>query len=116
MRRTLRDDLVTVVGSGREAIELLARNPAFDLIFCDLMMPEKTGMDVHEWLEAHHPALAARMVFMTGGMFTPRAHEFLARVENHRIEKPFELRAIRRYVRETMAARARSPSSAGERG
>lgn len=36
-----------------------------------------------------------RMVFMTGGAFTPQAKAFLARVANERVEKPFDSKKLR---------------------
>ena len=98
LKRGLKDHVVSVVTSGRQAVEILAVNQAFDLILCDLMMPELTGMDVYAWIRTQHPGLEERVVFMTGGIFTPRAQEFLARVSNQRIEKPFEIEAMRRFV------------------
>jgi DNA-binding TFAR19-related protein (PDSD5 family) len=44
------------------------------------------------------------MVFMTGGAFTPRAREFLARVPNRRLEKPFRPEALEALVAELLAA------------
>jgi FixJ family two-component response regulator len=41
------------------------------------------------------PAIAARMVFLTGGAFTPVAREFLDTEPVEWIEKPFELSALR---------------------
>jgi len=35
------------------------------------------------------------MIFMTGGAFTREGQEFLARVPNGRLEKPFDIRALR---------------------
>jgi hypothetical protein len=35
---------------------------------------------------------------MTGGAFTPRAADFLATVQSRRLEKPFDLAALRRIV------------------
>ena len=54
------------------------------------MMPDMTGMELHAWLATHHPDLADRVVFMTGGVFTTRAAEYLASVDNPRVNKPFE--------------------------
>jgi CheY-like chemotaxis protein len=92
----LTDYDVSVVGSGREAFALLRSDPAFDVVLCDLMMPEVGGMDLFEAIELVAPALARRFVFITGGAFTGRAAAFLAQVANECIEKPFhgeELRA-----------------------
>jgi signal transduction histidine kinase len=81
-----------VVGltSGRDAIERVAGGERFDVILCDLMMPEMTGMDVHAELARLAPDQARRMVFITGGAFTGRAHDFLQEVGNPRVEKPFD--------------------------
>ncbi len=80
--------------SGAEARALLEGGSRFDLVFCDLMMPSVSGMDLHAWLAGHDPALAVRMVFMSGGAFTPKAREFLARVPNLRLEKPLEAEVV----------------------
>ncbi len=80
---------VLLCTSGREAIALLENDQRFDLILSDLMMPEVTGMDLHDWVGRHHPALARRMVFMTGGAFTPRAAAFMERTEAPTLLKPF---------------------------
>jgi UPF0271 protein len=39
---------------------------------------------------------------MTGGAFTTRAAEFLASIDNRRVEKPFSLKVIERIVRDMM--------------
>jgi two-component system, cell cycle sensor histidine kinase and response regulator CckA len=106
LKRALREHEVEVAGSGRAAIELLmARKGAFDLVFCDLMMPDLTGMDVYEWSQANLPGIQPRFVFMTGGIFTPRAQRFLesVRLRNRSIQKPFDLGEIRRYVRQRLS-------------
>jgi signal transduction histidine kinase/ActR/RegA family two-component response regulator len=80
---------VVVAGSGREALEILRRDKEFDLILCDLMMPEISGMDVYEALRLIDPTLLSRMVLMTGGAFTTRARQFISKVDTPLIEKPF---------------------------
>ena len=89
------DHDVVVVTSGGEAQKLLEKDDAFDLIFCDMMMPEVTGMDLFEWVQEHRAPLAPRMVFMTGGGFTPRASEFLGRTTNPVLHKPFDPRQVK---------------------
>ena len=89
---------VAAVTSGEAALAQLQAGPAFDLVLCDLMMPCLTGMDLFERVRQADPAAAARFVFLTGGAFTDRAREFLARVPNPRLEKPFDPDALRRGV------------------
>jgi len=80
---------VEVSTSGRDALARTAAGAPFDLILCDLMMPEMTGMELHAELERIAPALASRMIFITGGAFTTSAREFLERSHNPTLEKPF---------------------------
>src|SRR6185369_5055843 len=69
---------VMVAGSGREALSLLGRDDGFDAILCDVIMPGITGMDMFEELRRMKPGLSERVIFMSGGTFTPRTREFLA--------------------------------------
>jgi len=41
-------------------------------------------------------------VFLTGGAFTPRAQEFLARIANPRLEKPFDIDELLVLIRKVM--------------
>jgi CheY-like chemotaxis protein len=90
---------VTAVTTGQEALEILLGNDSFDLVLCDLMMPQVTGMDIHTRLVAERPQMAERIVFMTGGAFTARAADFLKRVTNARLEKPFSTDAVETLLR-----------------
>ncbi|MBN1206659.1 MAG: PAS domain S-box protein [Myxococcaceae bacterium] len=89
---------VAVVESGQEALERLLSAGPFDVVFCDLMMPDISGMDVYERVRELKPGLAARFVFMTGGAFTPRAREFLETVPNGWLEKPFDVQQMLRLL------------------
>jgi signal transduction histidine kinase len=66
-----------------------------DAVLCDLMMPEKSGIEFYEELRARDPAVARRVVFLTGGGFTPAAQAFLESTENPVLEKPFDREALR---------------------
>ena len=90
---------VVAVSNALAGLRLLEKREHFDLILCDLMMPAMTGMELHDHfvrLQSHH---AARMSFLTGGVFTPRARAFLAEVSNPRLEKPFDPQGLRSFVR-----------------
>jgi len=80
-------DVVAVTG-GAQALQQL-RSSVFDLIFCDLMMPDMTGVDLFRRLLREMPEVAERVVFMSGGTFGSGVEEFLASIGNERIEKPF---------------------------
>ena len=89
---------VTVVQSARRAREIVKDDPHFDVILSDLMMPQMTGIELHAALTAIAPELAAKMIFMTGGAFSPSASAFLESVSNSTIDKPFKPAALRRVV------------------
>ena len=91
------------VNDGRQALELLRHDNGYDVIVCDLMMPEVTGMDIFEELSQSRPELSKRMLFMTGGAFTERARTFLESVPNRYLEKPFDLAQLEAAVRSVAA-------------
>jgi CheY-like chemotaxis protein len=80
---------VTKAHGAREALDSFERGDRFDLILCDLLMPEITGMDLFAELSERFPEQARRTVFMTGGAFTPKAQQFLFSGTHRVIEKPF---------------------------
>ena len=91
LQRTLREHLdVVALTSAREALALISDGERFDVILSDVMMPEVSGMELYGSLQTIAPDQAERMIFVTGGAFTPAAREFLDRVPNPRIEKPVE--------------------------
>ena len=98
-----REHEIVTAASGDAAREILDNDPHFDVIICDLMMPGMTGMDLHEWLVTHRPALAQRTVFISGGAFTERASEYVARVGNTRLDKPFDPATLTRVVSEMLS-------------
>jgi ligand-binding sensor domain-containing protein/signal transduction histidine kinase/CheY-like chemotaxis protein len=103
LRRTLaREHDVEVVTSSRQALELLKgpKGAEVDVVLCDLMMPDLTGMELHADLVTSAPAVARRMVFVTGGAFTPAARTFMETVQNARVDKPFDPQQLRDQVRD----------------
>jgi CheY-like chemotaxis protein len=105
MKRLLGGDHeVVTASSGEEARTILERDQAFDVILCDLMMPQMTGMDLHAWLVKVNADLTGRMVFITGGAFTPMASQYLASVPNRKLEKPLDAATLKRLVAELIGA------------
>lgn len=103
IERALRDNHdVTLLTSGNAALNAIAEGKRFDVVLCDLMMPTMTGMDLHAALLKSHPRLAASMVFMTGGAFTPRAQAFLEAIPNQRLEKPFRRETLLRVIHDVL--------------
>lgn len=86
------------VPSARSAIERLSSGSDFDVVVCDLTMPEMSGMELFDLVASRWPGLEKRFVFMTGGAFTADASRFLARVPNPRIDKPFQVDELERAM------------------
>jgi CheY-like chemotaxis protein len=102
--RVLRTEHETVGAVGAQAaLALLSRDPGFEVIFCDLMMPDMNGMEFYAELQRSAPELIERLVFLSGGAFTLDARQFLAQVENLRLQKPFDTKSLRAIVREQLA-------------
>ena len=90
---------VTIASSGADALAQLQGGAQFDVILCDLMMPGMTGAELHAALSEAVPEMTARMVFITGGAFSPASQAFLDRVSNRCFEKPCDIGLLRAAVR-----------------
>jgi two-component system, cell cycle sensor histidine kinase and response regulator CckA len=97
---------VQAVEGGELAIELLERDPDYDVILCDVMMPV-SGETVFRSATAAHPELADRFVFLSGAAFAPEARAFLDGLPNLRLDKPFDVADLLRLVQELIEERAR---------
>jgi PAS domain S-box-containing protein len=88
---------VEALTSAREALRRLAAGERWDLVVCDLMMPELGGPELAERVRACAPDAAARLVFMTGAAsLEPSA---AVRAAGHLcLEKPIQLAELRRLA------------------
>jgi CheY-like chemotaxis protein len=93
-----RDHDVTAFSSSREALGRIEAGESWDVILCDLHMPELDGVAFFERLSRARPELAAHLAFITGGAFTPRARAFLESTTRPTIEKPLHPEALRALV------------------
>ncbi|MBX3209178.1 MAG: response regulator [Labilithrix sp.] len=107
-----RDFEVASARNGREALDLVRAGGTFDAMLCDLMMPELSGIELHELLERDDPELAKRTVFLTGGAFSGRAQTFLEAVGQPHLEKPVDLKVVRELLMElSQTPHAERPSA-----
>lgn len=81
------------------ALALIEAGERYDVILCDLMMPGMSGMAFYERLQQVSPEMARRVVFASGGAFTPKAQAFFETCTNPRIDKPLDPIALREIIR-----------------
>ncbi|OGQ17808.1 MAG: hypothetical protein A2138_13270 [Deltaproteobacteria bacterium RBG_16_71_12] len=90
---------VIATTAGAQALELLRQGERFDVILCDLMMPNMNGLELGAELELSYPDQAKGLVFITGGTLAApiAADEPLGCVP--RVAKPFDIPALRTLIR-----------------
>jgi CheY-like chemotaxis protein len=98
------DHDVVLASAAATALRRIEQGEQFDVILCDLMMPQMTGMDLYDELVRAWPGQADRMVFLSGGAFTSAARAFLDDVPNRMLEKPFDTRQLLALVNERTRA------------
>jgi two-component system NtrC family sensor kinase len=97
VRRLLRDREVDIATSGAQALGLLAEHE-YEVVLCDVHMPEMTGPQLYQRVSASRPELARRFVFMTGGELGSGGREEIERIARPLLEKPFAAESLRAAV------------------
>lgn len=103
--RTLTGHTVVAVTCARDALALFGAGDDFDLILCDLMMPDMDGIQLYRTVEREWPQLVTRFVFMTGGAYSDESRAFMETQQARQLEKPFSAEAIRSHVTRAIASR-----------
>jgi two-component system NtrC family sensor kinase len=93
--------------NGTEALQHLDRE-AFDLMISDVKMPNMGGRELYAEVVRRAPALAGRMVFVTGDVVNPATRRFFEETGSRYITKPFKLTELRRVVRARLEEAERS--------
>jgi CheY-like chemotaxis protein len=89
---------VVVARTGGEGLERLLLERNFDLVLCDVSLPDIQGPALYEEVLRRDVAQAGRFVFVTGGAFNDSAREFLGRYQGPRLDKPFSIGALERLL------------------
>ncbi len=99
MRATLEawGHTVAVARDGREAYERITAAP-YDLIICDVRMPQVGGREIYERLTREHPAIAPKVIFATGDTVRGDTLRFLESLGRPFLHKPFTLAELRRVL------------------
>jgi len=86
------------------ALELIAQRD-FDLIISDFRMPVMNGEEFYRQVLAKNPALARRIIFLTGDVANEETQQFLISTGNPHLGKPFHLEMIENIVSDALAVR-----------
>ena len=103
IREVLKDVLagsgcvVETVGNGREALDQIAATH-FDLVISDFCMPEMDGEQLYDAIKNTDPALARRMIFVTGDTVSPRSRNFFESTGSRWLSKPFNISDVEATV------------------
>ena len=87
---------------------ILQGRPAPEIIFCEIDLPDRSGLDLHADIARKSPDLAARFVFVTDGILSPERAAYVLGSGCPTLVKPLELDEIRALVQ---SASGDSPSS-----
>jgi PAS domain S-box-containing protein len=112
LARRLREHSVEIADSGERGLERM-RQRSFDCVLCDLMMPGLDGPGVHA--RAVLLGQAHKLIFVTGGAFTPAGEQFLASVKNPVLSKPVDLKALRQTIEEVARLKNQPPKERADR-
>ena len=95
---------VTLAHEGLQAWQLLNDGAHFDAIFCDILMPKLTGVELYERLRVQHPKLAAKIIFLVGGGYSTDICNVLDQAPNLKVSKPFHVSSVQAALTELLEA------------
>jgi len=106
LRRMLEDLYdVTIASGGRKAIDIINEQAKpFNLIICDVSMPDINGVNLYLYIAKHHPGLEKRIIFMTGGPNSVYLDDFFTSKKNLCLLKPFEYDELRKVIKEFLGS------------
>lgn len=84
--------------SGSKGLERLLSDDGFELVLCDLSLPDLSGIEIYASVAAQRPDLTRRFVVMTGGAVSNESRDFLDRYEGPLLNKPFTLSQVESLV------------------
>ena len=104
MRRMLPDHDVSIVLDARHALNSFEQSGLYDVVVCDLMMPDISGVDLYVQACDRWPDLRNRFLFMTGGAVTPKAQELLEHSDTRCLHKPVQSEELQAMVEVIVAS------------
>jgi two-component system NtrC family sensor kinase len=95
---------VETADNGQQALERLREHP-YDLILCDLRMPDLDGPAFYDILTRQSPSMCPRIIFLTGDTLNLESQAFLERSGRLWMPKPCNAAEVRRIIAQVMRMR-----------
>jgi CheY-like chemotaxis protein len=112
LEHVLNEYEVVIVRDARAALDLLCGQQRFDVVLCDLNLPDLSGLDVWRQAIEARPMLRDRFLIMTGGVRSVRQARQLEEASLPVVEKPFDLRVLLGLI-DSRARPSQRPAAAG---
>ncbi len=108
MSRVLRHNgyQVESVADGKSAMERINAAP-FDLILCDMRLPDMGGEDLYWQLYARDPGLAKKIIFTTGDVINTNTRRMLEETHAPYLTKPFAVEQLLAKIDQAFSQRDR---------
>ena len=92
---------IEILLDGKDAPGRVLRE-SFDLIICDMKMPNLDGQSLYESLLPAKKFVQKRFLFVTGDVLGARTHEFLTKNELPYVAKPFRMEELLEKVHQVL--------------
>ena len=99
-----RDGYTVETAANGQAGLLQLQAQCYDVLLCDVRMPELDGPVFYGRVLLQYPALAQRVIFLTGDTLSLETKEFLERSGRPWLPKPCTAAAIRRVIQQVLQA------------
>ena len=96
---------VEVAIGGHEMLSTLGSRQDWDLILCDLKMPDVDGRAVRTHILEHAPELEPKLHFMTGDSWSDENYMFLTSLGRPHLNKPFVVAELKAFLQATSGRR-----------
>ena len=97
--------------SGEKGLKRLLDDEGFQLVLCDLSLPDLSGIEIYAKVASERPELTNRFVVMTGGAVSNESRDFLENYDGPLLNKPFTLSQVESLIQGIMDANARARPS-----
>lgn len=106
---------VSVVHTLGDAVEMLSGAKNFDVILCDLRLRGGVGLSVFRWVEKNAPRQWEKMLAMTADFSSQAEQDYLSKLPNGWITKPFHKACLRAKVGRLVEASSQSLDASGSK-